>query len=99
MKRLCCLVLTECHDEWVCRSRFLVTLIVNISLFTHHLNARHEERILFVEDHWGIDETFVAGKLNLVEVQIHSHFHLVANLSDCLILDFQILVSLLGIIG
>ena len=69
MKRLCCLVLTECHDEWVCRSRFLVTLIINISLFTHHLNTRHEERILFVEDYWGIDETFVAGKLNLVEVQ------------------------------
>ena len=99
MKRLCCLVLTECHDEWVCRSRFLVTLIVNISLFTHHLNARHKERILFVEDHWGIDETIVAGKLNVVEVQVHSHFYLVANLFDCLILDFQVLVSLLGVIG
>ena len=81
------------------KTRFLVTLIINISHFTHHLNTRHEERILFVEDYWGIDETFVAGKLNLVEVQVHSHFHLVANLSDCLILDFQILVSLLGIIG
>ena len=63
-----------------------IALPIDIALATQHLHSLHAQGILSVDHHGHKHQSAVRLQAQVVKTDVHSHLHLIAHLSELLVL-------------